>query len=669
MNICIRYTIVLTMLICLFTTSAHAAQMSVEPIYQEVFHGGNITVNITVYPEGSEVYGASYALYFNNTRFNATSQTQGSFLTQDGESSTVWWNNIDNPNGTVEYSESRMGPDFGVTGTGVLTTITFQAIGVEGVSSLGISDYNGELLYSTYGSLPTSINNGSAKINETPKFVISGFVEYDKAGPVWDPNVTITNLNTGGIFVAETNVSSNHYYVPTDVTHISSNDVLRFNASDDLGNVSEFDHTVTPDEMDAGGFVQNITLYVPDTTPPIITNISLVLVTKNSATITWGTDEVSDSLVKYGTEPGNYTETAYNATDVLHHSIELVGLTSNMTYYYVVNSTDPSSNSAQSAESNFTTFAEIIIEIGDIGVLPGENVTAPIMIRSAPNVGIADIVLSYNQSVVHVIAAPDSDFDFMDAAIDNSSGTTRFIAFQMTSPGLNGDVEIANVTLMAVGSGAESSTLNISVIELKDAGPYEIPIPAVEHNGTFTVWETTPPVVLNPDANPPSIPEDTDFYPGWGETAQLNVTVIDESDIKHVNINLSSIGGVPYQPMTRIAGTDTWTVIVNASTGSAIYNESYLSHNLTVFAADTFGNLNMSVVIPLTVILNGDVSENGEVTAYDAMYIAKHILDRPGFEMMDDRIGEVSGSGMVTSYDAMYLAKHVAAESGFELLH
>jgi predicted nucleic acid-binding protein len=68
-------------------------------------------------------------------------------------------------------------------------------------------------------------------------------------------------------------------------------------------------------------------------------------------------------------------------------------------------------------------------------------------------------------------------------------------------------------------------------------------------------------------------------------------------------------------------------------------------------------------------MLNGDVSENGEVTAYDAMYIAKHILNRPGFEMMDDRIGEVSGSGTVTSYDAMYLAKHVAAESGFELLH
>jgi hypothetical protein len=144
--------------------------------------------------------------------------------------------------------------------------------------------------------------------------------------------------------------------------------------------------------------------------------------------------------------------------------------------------------------------------------------------------------------------------------------------------------------------------------------------------------------------------------------------VTDESDIERVTINLSSIGGLLDQPMIRITGTDTWTLTVNASAGSALYNESYLSHNLTVSAVDVLGNVNMSVAIPLTVMLNGDVSENGEVTAYDSMYITKHILGLPGFEMMNDRIAEVSGNGMVSSYDAMYLAKHVSVESGFELL-
>ena len=666
----IRQIAILTLLMCLFATSALAAQMSVEPVYQEVFQGDNVTIDIVVYPDGSEVYGANYALYFNNTLLNATKQVKGPFLTQDGASSTKYQDNINNSIGKIVYAESRTGVLNGTAVPGVLTTITFQAIGDGGVSSLNLGELDGLLLCSISGSIPTTVNNGSVKINETPRFVISGFVEYDNEDPVPVPDVTITNLNTGGVFVAETNASSNHYYVSTDVTNISTDDVLHFDVSDDRGNVSEFDRTVTQDEMDAGGFVQNITLYIPDTTPPVITNISLVSVTKNSATITWETDEVSDSLVKYGTEIGNYTETAYNAADETYHSIDLVGLTSNTTYYYVVNSTDPSSNSAQSAESNLTTFAEIIIEIGNVGALPGENITTPIMIRSAPNVGVVEIILSYNQSVVHVIETSDSDFDLMNVAIDNPSGSTRFIVFQTTSPGLNGDVKIANVTFVAVGSGAESSALDLNIIELKDAGPFEIPIPAVEHNGTFAVWEATPPAVLNPTANPPSIPEDTDFYPGWGETSQLNVTVTDESDIERVTINLSSIGGLPDQPMTRITGTDdTWTATINASAGSARYNESYLSHNLTVSAVDVLGNVNLSVAIPLTVMLNGDVSENGEVTAYDSMYLTKHRLGLIGFEMMNDRIAEVSGNGMVSSYDAMYLAKHVGAESGFELLH
>jgi len=566
----IRQIAILTLLMCLFATSALAAQMSVEPVYQEVFQGDNVTVDIVVYPEGSEVYGANYALYFNNTLLNATSQVKGPFLTSDGASSTIFQDNINNSIGKIIYAESRSGTTVGITDPGVLTTITFQAIGDGGVSSLDLGELDGLLLCSISGSIPTTVNNGGVKINETPRFEISGFVEYDSGDQVLHPDVMITNLNTGGVFVAEANASSNHYYVSTDVTNISIDDVLHFDVSDDLGNATEFDHTVTHDEMDAGGFVQNITLYIPDTTPPVITNISIISKTKNSATIAWETDEASDSLVKYGTESGNYTETAYDATDVIYHSIDLVGLTSNTTYYYAVNSTDTSDNSAQSAESNFTTFAEILIEIGDVGALIGENVTASIMIGSAPNVGTADILLTYNQSVVHVISVNESDFGFMDSVINNSIGVTRIGAFQISSGGLSGDVKLANVTLMAVGTPGSSSMVCITINELKEATSEEISIPASTHNGTFTIGETTPPLVTSPEATPSCIPEDTDFDPGWGETSQLNITVADACGVASVTINLSSIGGLPDQPMIHIPGTDVWTVTVNASVGTAI---------------------------------------------------------------------------------------------------
>ena len=134
----IRHITVLAILVCLFATSAHAAQMSVEPVYQEVFQGGNVTVNITVYPEGSEVYGASYTLYFNNTLLNATSLTQGPFLSQDGESTNVFVNTIDNTISKIVYSEARMGYPAGVTGSGVLASITFETI-KSGTSALTLS--------------------------------------------------------------------------------------------------------------------------------------------------------------------------------------------------------------------------------------------------------------------------------------------------------------------------------------------------------------------------------------------------------------------------------------------------------------------------------------------------------------------------------------------------
>ena len=162
-----RRIAMMAVLICVFAASAHAAQISVEPASQEAFQGDNITVDIMVYPEESGIYGASYTLYFNNTILNATSQTQGPFLTQDGNSSIVWGvTEIDNTLGIIKYAETRMDPGGDVYNPSVLTTITFEVIGEEGVSPLNLSDLDGELLYSTSGSVLADINNGSVEVSK-----------------------------------------------------------------------------------------------------------------------------------------------------------------------------------------------------------------------------------------------------------------------------------------------------------------------------------------------------------------------------------------------------------------------------------------------------------------------------------------------------------------------
>jgi len=92
-----------------------------------------------------------------------------------------------------------------------------------------------------------------------------------------------------------------------------------------------------------------------DTTPPVISNIANTTPTTNSVTITWDTDENSNSLVRYGTVSGTYTNIESGTSMATSHSITLTGLNPETTYYFVVNSTDTNGNSNQSVEYSFIT--------------------------------------------------------------------------------------------------------------------------------------------------------------------------------------------------------------------------------------------------------------------------------------------------------------------------
>jgi len=182
-------------------------------------------------------------------------------------------------------------------------------------------------------------------------------------------------------------------------------------------------------------------------------------------------------------------------------------------------------------------------------------------------------------------------------------------------------------------------------------------------------YDDVPPDVTNPSANPDSIPDDTDNVPLWGEDSTLNVTVTDPSGVTSVTTNLSSIGGPEAAEMTNIEG-DIWSITTNASAGmtSPFIASNYAPFQLYVNATDFYGNSNNSVAIPLVVVKNGDVSENNEVTLFDAMYLSKWYYHKPDFDVINERVGDVSGNGEVTLFDAMYLSKWYYNKPGFDVL-
>ncbi|MCD6522382.1 MAG: fibronectin type III domain-containing protein, partial [Candidatus Diapherotrites archaeon] len=83
--------------------------------------------------------------------------------------------------------------------------------------------------------------------------------------------------------------------------------------------------------------------------------VTATSITTENATITWTTDESSNSTVYYGTSSSTLDNTVTDNSSVTSHSIKLSGLTSNTTYYYKVKSCDASGNCKESDVYNFTT--------------------------------------------------------------------------------------------------------------------------------------------------------------------------------------------------------------------------------------------------------------------------------------------------------------------------
>lgn|GEM_PF-2792775 len=173
---------------------------------------------------------------------------------------------------------------------------------------------------------------------------------------------------------------------------------------------------------------------------------------------------------------------------------------------------------------------------------------------------------------------------------------------------------------------------------------------------TLSFIDITPPNVSNPSVNQSDIPDDTDKIPLWGETAQLNVTVIDANGIASVTVNLSEIGGPAVKLMTNIGG-NVYSTTTNASAGTVPK-----LYNLTVNATDTFGNSNNSVKIVLRVRKNGDTNGNNAVNIGDALRLANNVSypGNPAYALISIYASDVNGNGALNIGDALRLANNVS---------
>ncbi|EKE19915.1 MAG: hypothetical protein ACD_8C00086G0006 [uncultured bacterium] len=98
-----------------------------------------------------------------------------------------------------------------------------------------------------------------------------------------------------------------------------------------------------------------------DKLSPVINNVKVASTTGESAVITWDTNEIGSSSVRYGiagVEENSASDSAVNYDKtkfVTSHTVTINGLIPAAKYIFVASSTDPSGNIGTSAESSFTT--------------------------------------------------------------------------------------------------------------------------------------------------------------------------------------------------------------------------------------------------------------------------------------------------------------------------
>ncbi len=363
-----------------------------------------------------------------------------------------------------------------------------------------------------------------------------------------------------------------------------------------------------------------------DITPPVISNVENTDPTTDSVTISWDTDEESDSVVRYGTTSGNYTELEYNATMVSLHSISLTGLNATTTYYYVVNSTDASGNAGEGSEYYFTTTAIsdiTTILIDDAIAAPNGYAFTSVMVNNVTGLGSGMVSVTFEPSAIQVIDVTSGDGNALtvqDVDIDNTAGLVQITAWDADEPH-NGNVVFANLTLHSVGDHLGSTALDISSAELINYDTYE----PITHNVATGILDTIAPVVIidNAEAAPGEYTTALVMVNNASNLGSGSITVTYNSSVVHVTSVTSGDGNA-------LALQD-WNV--DNSTGSVqiFAQDADISHNGDV----VFANVTFHVVgeYPGSTPLSISSSELIDYTSYG---IIGHNVTNGIFSIIDN---------------------------------
>ena len=249
--------------------------------------------------------------------------------------------------------------------------------------------------------------------------------------------------------------------------------------------------------------------------------------------------------------------------------------------------------------------ATTTISVSDIFFEPGDDATISVVINNVSNLGVANINIDYDPSVVCITTVNNSEFGNLYLVINNTIGLVKIGGVDY-GDGLNGNVKLADLAIEAVGAAYEKSALNLTITELKEASATETSIPATVDNGT---------AVLN--LPPVAIPRSLHRYNNIGD---LGKAIFNGS----ASYDLSSDGSIAnygWDFGDEQSGTGE---IVEHGYSSCLWNGTGYEPFGVCLTVEDNGGLPNSTLIPVNVSIAGDANGDGEVNILDAVWVGKH---------------------------------------------
>ena len=441
------------------------------------------------------------------------------------------------------------------------------------------------------------------------------------------------------------------------------------------------------------------TLAIPDTTPPVISLVTAGSISSSGATISWMTDEASDSQVEYGLTTAYGSTTTLNASPVTAHTATLIGLTDATTCHYRVWSRDAAGNPGVSGDFTFTTLdgaapsvsitepshgatvsntvsvaAQASDNVGVVGVqfkldgtpLSAEDTTAPFSVSwSTTTASNGSHVLTatardaaWNQTTsvaVNVTVANDVTPPAISLVTTSSLTTSAATIVWTTNEASDSQVESGLTT-----SYGSTTTLNATLVTahtailigLNEATPYHYRVwsrdgagnPAVSGDFTFTTLDGTAPTV---SISAPSA--------GASVSGTVTVSANSSDNVGVVGVQFMLDGGA--------LGTEDATAPYSISWNTTTASDG--SHTLTAVARDAAGNQTPAGAVSVTVANDVTAPVISLVTS-SSISASAATITWTTIEASDSEVeyGLTTAYGSTTTLSATLVTAHTQALSG-----